>query len=294
MIVSDEAKAEMTIIRPLCVIAMVFLIAITFNPELDSSLKEFSEESQGRLSSDYKYIALKLWSENKIRLDDNYKKYEVYENSPHVALEEAKEIIDQLLKQRESGEESRDSESFFLLNRSIPAYVCCTLIKYHESDLEKQDVEFCKDFVLDSLQMICTSSYSYQVGDGIDACVYVLPDLLEMFPDDSEDIKLFLLISLFKEYPIDMWGGSRFYDLAINAIHSLWDTKPDDAESLMLGCLSLRYKYFELMYFSYKSIAFSYSFFAYINNTGLLLGSFISINLINFSNLLSSNLLLKC
>jgi hypothetical protein len=223
-------------------------VALTFTPELDSSLKEFSDKSQERSSSDYKYLALKLWSKNKISLDDDYKKYEMYESSPQVALEEAKEIINQLLKLRESGEESRESESFFLLNRSTPAYVCGTLIKYHESDLEKHDIEYCKDFVLDSLKVICTSAYSYQVGDGIDACVYVLPDLLEMFPDDREGVKLFLLISLFKDYPIDMLGGSRFYDLAINAIHSLWDTKPDDAESLLLGCLSLRCKYFELMH----------------------------------------------
>lgn len=223
-------------------------VAIKFNPELDSSLKEFSNKSQERLSSDYKYMALKLWSENKIRLDDGYKKHEQYESSPRVALEEAKEIIDQLLKLRESGEESRESDSFFLFNSSIPAYVCGTLIKYHQSDLEKHDIEFCKDFILDSLNVICASGYSYQISDGIDACVHVLPDLLEIFPDESKDIKLFLLIALFKDYPIDVWGGSRFYDLAINAIHSLWDTKPDDAESLLLGCLSLRYKYFELMH----------------------------------------------
>lgn len=226
-------------------------VEMSFNPQLDSSLKEFSDESQTRIVSDYKYISLKIWSENKIRLDDEYekyKKYEKYENSPQKALEEAKEIIDQLLKSKVSGEKSRESESFFLFNRSIPTYVCCTIIKYHKLDLEKHDLKFCMDFILDSLKIICTSDYSYQIGDGTDACVYVLPDLLEIFPEQSKDIKLLLLISLFKNYSMNIWGSSRFYDLAINAIHSLWRSKPDDAESLLLGCLSLRQKYFELMH----------------------------------------------
>lgn len=222
-------------------------VEIQFNPELEPELKQYSETSQQNMLEKFKYTNLKIWSEYKLKFDDGYKKYVQYEKSPISALTESKEIIAQLNTYSKSGYISDDAESFYLLNHSTPLYVCATLIKHHKNELDDADTEFCKEYIIDSLKVLFSSDYSYQIGDGIDACIFILPDLLTTFPENSADIKLILLIALFNDYPIDMFGGSRFYELAINAIQSLWKTNPKDAESLLLGCLALRHRYFELI-----------------------------------------------
>ena len=67
-------------------------IAIQFNPEIEPSLKEYSEKSLAKSSESMKYTPLKLWAEFKINNDEKYKKYDKYENDPLLALQEVKDI----------------------------------------------------------------------------------------------------------------------------------------------------------------------------------------------------------
>ena len=68
-------------------------VAIQFNPEIDSDIKEHSEEAQKKYNEQMKYLPLKLWAELKFNNDDKYKQYEKYENDPLLALQEVKDIL---------------------------------------------------------------------------------------------------------------------------------------------------------------------------------------------------------
>ena len=98
-----------------------------------------------------------------------------------------------------------------------------------------------------TIKVIFRYDYRYQIGDGIDACFFVIPELLKADPSLLEELKFILFISLFKSDSIDIWGNDRFSNFAINAIQHLWLTHEHDAESLLLGYLILSPKYLELI-----------------------------------------------
>ena len=94
-------------------------IAIDFNPEIDSELKEYSETSLREASKPFTYSGLNIWADSRLYNRDNYKKYESYENDPLTALGEAKEIWNQL-SEGNMGEE-------LLFCRATPSYVIARL-----------------------------------------------------------------------------------------------------------------------------------------------------------------------
>ena len=92
-------------------------IAIQFNPELDSGLKEYSEKSLEKSSEFMKYSSLKIWADYKFNADDKYKQYGQYENDPKHALKEAKDIVERLRKINSPDYfqvQHSEEESFFL------------------------------------------------------------------------------------------------------------------------------------------------------------------------------------
>ena len=71
-------------------------IEISFNPEIDPKLKQYSEEAIKKNSEHMKYVTLKLWASYKREKDERYKNYGMYEDNPQIALQETKEIINKL------------------------------------------------------------------------------------------------------------------------------------------------------------------------------------------------------
>ena len=177
-------------------------IAIQFNPEIDSNLKEYSEKSLEKSSEFMKYSSLKIWADYKFNKDDKYRQYEKYENNPKLALIEVKEIVGELSKTERSDffkMQHSEGETFFLFNHSIPAYVCSVLLRDHLKQLTKEDISFCKDIVLEVATSSLNPNYQYQIADGVQQAISVLPDLLQIFPEEVEPIKVILLLSLFNE-----------------------------------------------------------------------------------------------
>jgi hypothetical protein len=64
--------------------------------------------------------------------------------------------------------------------------------------------EFCKDVILEYSSLPLRGGFQYQIGDGLDVAVNILPLLLKRFPKDAERIKETLLLVLFDSYPIGM------------------------------------------------------------------------------------------
>jgi len=212
-------------------------ILIYLNPEIDPKLKEYSEEALNKSSEPMKYISLKLWASYKKDKDERYKQYEQYENSPLLALKEVKEIIDRFKK----GED----ESFHLFNRSIPGEVCSILATNYFDELSEDERSFCKDVILEYARAPLTPHYRYQISDGTDSAISALPTLLQNYPEESDGIKLILLITLFDDSPIGM-GGGHYCLFPSMAIHQLWVSHFDDMQSLLIGYLLLKPKYVEL------------------------------------------------
>ena len=224
--------------------------AIQFNPEIEHDLKEYSEESLAKNSELMKFTSLKLWAKFKSNNDEKYKKYDKYENDPLLALQEVKDILEKLkvIKSPEIYKlQHSEEKNFFLFNHSIPAYVCSVLINNHLDELSAEERSFCKDIILEVATFSLDPNYQYQISDGAQPAFSALPTLIEVFPEEKENIKIILLLSLFNDSHVGgMLSSESFSIFPIIAIQKLWDNNFSDAQSLLLGYLLLRPKYDDL------------------------------------------------
>lgn len=209
-------------------------VLISFNPEIDPELKEFSEKSLKRSSDAMKYISLKLWSKYRFERDeDEYKQYQKYENNIHLVISETKEIIKRLKKGTE--------EDFSLFNRSIPAYTCSVLIRDFFDKLNQEDRELFKELIIEFASIpLKLGHYTYQISDGTEPSIFILPHLIRFFPKDKEKSKSLLFLLL-----LNPWREISIF--AIRGVsQNLWKICFDDAQSLFLGNLFLKPKYKDL------------------------------------------------
>lgn len=215
-------------------------VAIQFNPQLESSLKEFSEKSQEESFKDMKHISLRLWADCKFRNDEKYKQYKYAENHK-LAFDEAKNIYKKLC-------DSLVDENYVLFNRSIPVIVSCVLLRDYFDELSDEDKTFCKDLVLDVSAASLYENYRYQLDDGVHESFSVLPLILDRYPHEKDKIKFILLIGLFNESHVGgMLSNEKFSAFPILAIHELWATHFDDAQSLLLGYMLVKPRYDHLL-----------------------------------------------
>ncbi|QTA82765.1 p-loop domain-containing protein [Desulfonema limicola] len=222
-------------------------LAIQFNPEIAPELEKYREKTIAKSTESWKYSSLKIWSEYKFIRDEKYKQYEQYEDNPNLALNEVKEILSKLNKisapERYKFQLSED-EYFFTFNQSIPAYVCSVLVRDHFNELSKEEKELCKDIIIEVALSSLDPNYQYQIFDGVQPSISLLPALLNNFPEENEKIKIILLLTLFNEYPVvGMFANESFNIYPITAIHALWKDNFDDAQSLLFGYLLLKPRY---------------------------------------------------
>ncbi|WP_415407276.1 AVAST type 4 anti-phage nuclease Avs4 [Sulfurovum sp. CS9] len=266
-------------------------ILIQFNPEIDSDLREYSEKSLATNSEFMKYSSLKIWADYKFHKNEQYKQYDQYESNPKFALKEVKDIIEKLntinspdyLKMQHS-----DDENFYLLNHSIPAYVCSVVLQDHIEELDEEEKLFCRDVILKISISSLQSDYRYQVSDGVQQAISLLPTLLKIFPENKEDIKIILLLSLFKEERV---GGflqdESFSIFSIMAIHKQWEESFNDAQSLLLGYLLLKPIYDELRE---KTRQENYNNGIYKSSNNHIMGKFLEENEENLQNIIECKL----
>jgi len=220
---------------------------IKFNPEIEPDLKAWSEKSLKASSEPMKYGELRMWADYRRNNDEKYKKYLKYEDNPSQALEDTKRIVLKLRTTKKRFQtRRREEDSFYLFNNSIPADVCAVLIRDFFDRLSGVDREFCKDIVIGYAELASKFNYQYQVADGSESAISVLPILLEKYPKEKKRIKEILLLTLFNTYPINM-AGTHFNVFAIRAISQLWEKHFDYANSLLLGYLILKPKYVALI-----------------------------------------------
>ena len=211
-------------------------LAIDFNPEIDSELKEYSETSLREVNKPFTYSGLNIWADSRLYNRDNYKKYESYENDPLTALGEAKEIWNQL-------SEGNMGEGELLFCRATPSYVCAVLLRDFKEKLAKTELEFCREVIFEYANIVNNDDYMHQVGDGLVPALFVLPRLIEDFPDERLTIKLLLIKALMRHDSISMMGMDRISSVAIQAVQCLWNKEPQFMKALYIGYLVVSQKY---------------------------------------------------
>ncbi|MGV8026641.1 MAG: AVAST type 4 anti-phage nuclease Avs4 [Anaerolineaceae bacterium] len=226
-------------------------LTIQFNPEIDPAVKEFSANFIAENTKSSKYLSLKLWAEFKFSKDEKYKIYSQYENNPKLALKEVKEIskeFNSIITSNKNDAISLEKNPFFLINHSIPAYVCSVLFRDHYSELANQEKIYCKDIILKFALSSIDSLYQYQISDGVQPAIALLPKILHCYPEERKTIKTILLLTLFLEDPVGgFFTNKRFSIFPVNAIQNLWKDDTSDAQSLVFGYLLLAPKFFDLI-----------------------------------------------
>jgi hypothetical protein len=205
-------------------------IQMTFNAELDSDLRTYSETTLATLADSMRYTALHLWSRKRWERDKaSYSRYPQYDKNPKQAVVETRTVYETL---------SSDSDvdgPLFLFNQAIPPSACAVLLRDFSAALEPADADFCKDVVLQYASAPIKQRYQYQIGDGVDAAIGVLPALLRSFPDDVEHVKAILLLTLLDENSINI--SDRFNSYAVTTIAEIGKTHPDVVDALFSGYL---------------------------------------------------------
>lgn len=210
-------------------------VLITFEPEIDANLKQHSEESLEEAGRLLKYGPLQMWSQCRFKRDKaQYERYDKYEKNPHVALSEAQEVIGAL--------ETNNDEKFSLFNRFIPPYVCTVVIRDFLDVLSEEEKEFCSKTIINFASIpLLVEEYSFQISDGVEPCISVLPLLIKCFPEKKEDIVATLCMLLLDRWPQISVCATRA------VFNDLWEIDFEAAQSIFLGYLMLEPKYDKLV-----------------------------------------------
>ena len=198
---------------------------VHFNADLTEEQKIISESSTTQSNEFYKYTDLNLWSN--LLGNKDYEGNKKYDENPLQALQEVKELIEDLKTNT-----NKDFE-FILLNKTIPYKVYAKLIIEHSDKLSDEEKIFCREGITESIKRVSLDHYDYQIHDGVEECTHALPKLLELFPEQTEEfIGLFLLV-LFNQRSIGMY--KRVCEYAIETIHdeNLWQQHPAIANQIL-------------------------------------------------------------
>jgi hypothetical protein len=209
-------------------------LLIEFSPkELSEEHREQSEQANIKLQETFKYSSLRMWSDFLARKRDESKttKHEEYDNNPLLALEETKQIVEEL----QSGQNEMG-----IMNYSIPAYSCSKLMIEHKDKLTKEEKDFCKENILSALSNLLADDYNYQISDGVEASVHAIPALINEYPKEVEDYVSLMVIVLFDEMPLGQY--KRICDYVIESVHrsKLWEQNPEVAQSILFGYIKLK------------------------------------------------------
>jgi hypothetical protein len=218
-------------------------VLITFNPEIDPELRKYSEDSLNKSSSAMKYTPLKLWAGVKFcRENDKCKTYEQYDTNPHLVIQETKEIIEGLKNQK------TDDDSFFLFNHSTPAYTCSVLIRDYFEQLTLEERQLCKEVCVQFASApVKSDDYHYQISDGTEPSISVLPNIMMYFPQDKENAKTLMFLLL-----LNPWREVSIFTIRA-ILQTPWQISFEDANALFLGYLLLKLRYNQLRHDIRKS-----------------------------------------
>lgn len=202
---------------------------IEFTPKkLSEDMKKKSEDVEFQQKEICKYFSLRIWSDF---LHSKSAKQEDYDKNPLLALSETKQLIEEL----------KSSNNFNVrFYDSVPSYVCSKLLIYYLNELSYEDKAFCKKIVIAAISNLFDDNYSYQVCDGVEASCHALPVLMNEFPEEMEDLILYMVFILFDKSQLGEY--KRICDYIIESIHesNLWEKNTQIAQKILRGYIKLK------------------------------------------------------
>jgi hypothetical protein len=205
---------------------------IELNPQLSPDLHEHREQAMKQFEDVFKYTSLRLWSDFIHNNNPNSsQKYKQYEENPKLALKETKQLLDEL---------KNTNQDYFAMNHAIPSFVCSKLMIEHRDTLSKKDKNYCKKIITEFISYLFSDDYNYQISDGIEAAIHAIPSLMNEYPNEKENFAQIMLLALFDVTPIGKY--KRVCDYVIESIleSKLWESHPNDAQSILLGFIKLK------------------------------------------------------
>jgi hypothetical protein len=208
-------------------------VLLTFSPEIDPELKEYSETTLAKTNEVMRYTPLYLWARYRWEgKSSEYSNYPQYEADIRRVVTETAEVWEALKAA------SAEDENFGLFYSSVPPSACAVLLRDFPGKLNDADRELCREVLLAYASLPFRAGYHYQIGDGLDAAISALALLCQSMKESRADVQRILLFALFDRHPVGI--QQRFSDHAVSAILELWKTNPTDANSLFLGYLHLQ------------------------------------------------------
>lgn len=210
---------------------------VAFTPKLTEKQKRISETAQVEYNERFKYTSLDLWSNSSN--DEEYESSKKYKGNALLALNDTKSLLKEL--------ESTSDATFIQLNRNIAFHSCSKLIIEYSHLLPKSDKDLCKKVIEAGIKRLFLDNYGYQVGDGMEACIKVLPYLIDEYAGDSDDLILILIMIMFDKH----WLGTykTVCEHAIEAVHqkNVWEKNPEIASNIFNGFIRLKPIYDEAL-----------------------------------------------
>lgn len=194
---------------------------VSLNPSIDPKLKEHNEKILTLLEHQNRFISLKMWAESRFRHEqETYLKYNQYNSDLLRVLLETKEVVAKL--------QIECDDTFDLFYKNLPAYSCAVLIRDYSDTLSQIDSDFCRDVLMSYVSGFSKNKRAYQIGDGSEPAISILPVIMDKYPDLCNSIKDTLLKMLLHESSITEFVKRSIQD-------RLWDISPDDASSVLIA-----------------------------------------------------------
>lgn len=206
-------------------------ILISLEPSISPELRAYSEASLQETADATKHLKLMMWSTYKWRNDNKYLDYPQYDGVVKVILDEVKQIL------KENAEENTN-ESYF--NRSIPSYACAVLVRDFADLLTPAQNKLCAKILAGYAALPLSPGYQYQISDGVDASIQILP--LIFGGTNDLDLKVLLFTYLFDASNTGM-SQFMFENAQVAIANYLWKQSSPLAESMLTGYLMLADKY---------------------------------------------------
>lgn len=210
------------------------IIPIIFEVK-DEKLKKQSKTYQKEINEKFKYNNLYMWSKYRLENNKQFKNYKEYEENPIYALKQLKEIL-------ENGFQTA------LIQQEIIPSIAIVLLKDFNNLLNKENKQLLKEIILEFVTLPYNKNYRYQISDGTDIAIKYLPILKKHYPELENDIKIILLMNLFRDEQIGL-SNEKANNSAIESIVKFYNE--EEINNFILGYLYLKPKFDEILKANY-------------------------------------------
>lgn len=207
-------------------------VVIELNPALGEEQRRRSEEVMKEHMASMRYMRAGHWAYAKYTGSSDYQKFPEFENNPALLSEHLRGMLGMA---QGNDKEKADYKIYY---QEKPAFICYFLLKDFREQLNNNDLQLCKQVLLNYLTQLLQNGYHFQYLRGIEPAISAVPDLIQHFPEERKAILLLVLSFLLKADPQTMVYMTGMMEI-------LWQKFPVEADTLFKRYLKVRGRYDE-------------------------------------------------